>query len=62
MKRLMAATLMTSLSSIGMIGCSRTDNLSVKKETKIKGPEGTTTVTTETDVKTMGEKPPGKTL
>jgi hypothetical protein len=33
----------------------------MKEETKIVAPGGTTTITTETDVKKTGEKPPGTT-
>ena len=44
--------------------CQAAGNATAKvrrKETKIATPGGTTTITTETDVKKTGEKPPGTT-
>ena len=41
---------------IGVIGCS--DEASVEKETKITGPEGTTTINRETTIESTGENPP----
>ena len=61
MNRVIAATLIFSFVSIGMIGCTKTEKSSTKEETKIVAPGGTTTITTETDVKKTGEKPPGTT-
>jgi hypothetical protein len=61
MKRVIAATLILSLVSIGIVGCTKTEKSSAKEETKIETPGGTTTVTTETDVKKTGEKPPATT-
>jgi ABC-type glycerol-3-phosphate transport system substrate-binding protein len=58
MKRIMAATLVASLVSLGMSGCSDAAKSSTKQETKISTPGGTTTITTERNVKTTGEKPP----
>lgn len=58
MKRMIAATLIACVSSIGMIGCNETDKSSTKQETKISTPSGTTTITTEKEVKTTGEDPP----
>jgi hypothetical protein len=59
MKRVIAATLIASVVSIGMIGC--TEKSSVKQETKIKTPGGTTTITTEKEVKKTGDNPPSTT-
>ena len=56
MIRVIAATLIASLVSINMVGCS--DKSSVKEEMKIKTPDGTTTITTETEVKKTGDNPP----
>ena len=58
MKRLIAATLMASLVSLGLAGCNETSKSSTKQETKISTPRGTTTITTEKEVKTTEEKPP----
>jgi hypothetical protein len=40
----------------GFAGCSETEG--VQERTKIKGPEGTTTVTKDTKVETSGSNPP----
>ena len=56
MIRTIAATLIVSLVSIGMVGCS--EKSSVKEETKIKTPDGTTTITTEKEIKKTGDNPP----
>ena len=61
MKPVVAATLMASLVSIGMVGCNETTRSSAKQETKFKTPGGTTTITTEKEVKTTGDKPPAVT-
>ncbi|HEY4259322.1 MAG TPA: hypothetical protein VGM98_04145 [Schlesneria sp.] len=39
-------------------GCSDTQKSTIKQETKITTPNGTTTITTEKDVKTTGNEPP----
>jgi ABC-type glycerol-3-phosphate transport system substrate-binding protein len=54
MKRLITATVIVV--SLGLIGCSKT--ASTKQETKITTPGGTTTVTTEREVKKTGDNPP----
>jgi hypothetical protein len=54
MKRLFTAIAMVV--SLGLIGCSKT--ASTRQETKITTPGGTTTVTTDREVKTTGENPP----
>ncbi len=59
MKRVIAATLITSVVSIGMIGC--TEKSSVKQETKFQTPGGTTTITTEKEIKKTGDNPPATT-
>ena len=59
MKRAIAATLIVSVVSIGLIGC--TEKSSVKQETKIKTPSGTTTITTEKEIKKTGNNPPATT-
>ena len=63
MKRVIAGTLLASLVSIVMVGCTDSTKSSVKQETKITTPGGTTTttVTTEKDVKKTGEHPPAAT-
>ena len=61
MKRLIATTLITSLISINIIGCGAGDKSTVKQETKISTPGGTTTITTEKEVKKTGEAPPATT-
>ena len=57
MKRAIAATLMASLVSIGLAGCTE-QKTSTKQETKISTPRGTTTITTEREVKNTGDNPP----
>lgn len=59
MKRLTVATLIVGVISIGVIGC--TEKSSVKQETKIKTPGGTTTITTEKEIKKTGDNPPATT-
>ena len=59
MRRLMTTMLagaMLAGLTIGMVGC--TDETGTKEEVKIKGPNGTTTKTTETTVKKTGDNPP----
>lgn len=58
MKRMIAATLIASLVSIGLAGCSETTKSSSKQETKISTPSGTTTITVEKEVKKTDDKPP----
>jgi ABC-type glycerol-3-phosphate transport system substrate-binding protein len=56
MKRMIAAILMVGLVSIGLAGCSKT--ASTTQETKITTPGGTTTITTEKEIKQTGDNPP----
>ena len=56
MKRMIAVTLVFSVLSIGIVGC--TDKTTIKRETKISTPGGTTTITTEQEVKKTGDNPP----
>ena len=60
MKRVIAATLMAGVVSLGMVGCTE-KTASTKQETKIKTPGGTTTITTEKEVKKTGDNPPATT-
>lgn len=62
MKHLMAAVVIVSLISIGIIGCNDATKSSAKQQTKITTPGGTTTLTTEQQVNKTGENPPGTTL
>ncbi len=57
MKRLIAAVLMLSLVSVGLVGCTKNESTTTK-ETEIKTPAGTTTITTEKDVKKTGDNSP----
>lgn len=41
----------------GIIGCAESDKSSIKQETQITTPKGTTTITTEKEVKKTGEAP-----
>lgn len=43
--------------SAGIFGCAESDKASVKQETKITTPKGTTTITTEKEVKKTGDAP-----
>jgi hypothetical protein len=61
MKTVIAASLIASLVSIGMVGCSEKDKSSTKQELKITTPGGTTTITTEKEVKKTGDNPPATT-
>jgi hypothetical protein len=59
MRKLISSLLMGALMmgfGIGISGCS--DESSVKSETQVKGPGGTSTVTDKSTVKTTGENPP----
>ena len=58
MKRMIAVTLMVSFVSIGLLGCGGQTKSTIKQETKISTPGGTTTITTERDVKKTGDNPP----
>ncbi len=60
MKRTTVGLTITGLVLMGVIGCSDTSKSSVKQETKIATPNGTTTTTlkTEKEVKKTGEQPP----
>lgn len=46
------------MAMIGMVGCTEESKSSTKQETKISTPRGTTTITTEKEVKTTDDKPP----
>jgi hypothetical protein len=56
MKRMIAATMIFGLVTIGLVGC--TEKTSTKRETKITTPGGTTTITTEREIEKTGENPP----
>ena len=56
MKTTIAVTLVISLLSLGMIGCTDTSKATTK--TQISTPGGTTTITTERTVEKTGEQPP----
>lgn len=58
MKRLLCALTMASLLSVGVTGCSDPNKSTIKQETKIETPKGTTTITTEKEVKKTGDAPP----
>jgi len=58
MKRIVTATFVTCLFSLNMSGCTETNESTTTRETQISTPSGTTTVTTEREVKTTGENPP----
>jgi hypothetical protein len=57
MKRMIVAALVVSLVSIGLVGCTE-KAASTKQETKITTPAGTTTITTEREVKKTGDNLP----
>jgi hypothetical protein len=59
MKHVITAVLIGGLATIGAVGCSKVEKSTAKQETKISTPGGTTTITTEKEVKKTGEKPPG---
>lgn len=58
MKRIMAAYLLAGLVSFGLVGCTETKKSTAKQETKITTPGGTTTITTEKEIKKTGDHPP----
>ena len=57
---LIAAALMASLASAGLVGCAEKVS-STKEETTLSTPDGTTKTTTETTVKKTGDNPPSTT-
>lgn len=59
MKRAMAAALLAGLASFAVIGCNEQKKSSTIHEMKIATPGGTTTITTEREVKMTGDDPPG---
>ncbi len=60
MKRLIAAAIVLSVSSFGLMGCNETKSSS-KHEVQIDTPSGTTTITTEKEVKETPDKPSTRT-
>ncbi len=60
MKRLIATAFVLTVTSIGLMGCNETKS-STKHEMKIDTPSGTTTITTEKEVKETPDKPDTKT-
>ena len=58
MRCLVAIMMFVGFVSLGSIGCSDTKTSTIKQETKIDTPRGTTTITTEKQVKKTGENPP----
>lgn len=57
MKRMFAVAMIVGIASLGLFGCME-KKASTKSETKITTPGGTTTVTTDREVKTTGDNPP----
>jgi hypothetical protein len=49
---------LVGLASFGSVGCTDTKSSTIKQETKIDTPRGTTTITTEKKVEKSGENPP----
>jgi hypothetical protein len=60
MKRLIASAFVLSVTSLGLMGCNETKSTS-KHEMTIDTPSGTTTITTEKEVKETPDKPDTKT-
>ena len=60
MKRLIATAFVLSMAPLGLMGCNETKSSS-KHEMKIDTPSGTTTITTEKEVKETPVKPATKT-
>jgi hypothetical protein len=56
MKRLLSLAILLGGMTVGVTGCSK--EATVKTETEVSGPGGTTTVTEEKTVETTGENPP----
>ena len=61
MKCLKTTAVILSLISLGLMGCNEQSESSMKKETTIETPAGTTTITTEKEVKETPDKPDTKT-
>ena len=59
MKRTFTAVLAGGLIGLSFVVCNKVDKSTAKQETKLSTPGGTTTITTEKEVKKTGEKPPG---
>lgn len=57
MNRMIAVLLFAGLASVGVVGCQQ-EKSSTKHEMKINTPGGTTTITTEKEVKKTGDNPP----
>ncbi|MEI8384090.1 MAG: hypothetical protein WCJ09_28515 [Planctomycetota bacterium] len=57
MNRMIAVLLFACLASVGIVGCQQ-EKSSTKHEMKINTPGGTTTITTEKEVKKTGNNPP----
>ncbi|MFN0197678.1 MAG: hypothetical protein ACKVT0_13115 [Planctomycetaceae bacterium] len=55
MKRIIAYALVVGFVSIGLVGCDEKTSSS-KRETTIETPGGTTTITTEKEIKTSDDK------
>ena len=58
MKRTIAVALIVSLLSAGLLGCGGETKSTIKQETKISTPSGSTTITTEKEIKKTGDNPP----
>lgn len=50
--------LSTALIVLAASGCSDPNKSTIKQETKISTPNGTTTITTEKEIETTGKAPP----
>ena len=61
MKCLKTTAVILSLISLGLMGCNEQSESSIKKETTIETPAGTTTITTEKEVKETPDNPATKT-
>ncbi len=57
MKRMIASVLILTLVSVGLVGCTKNESTTTK-ETEIKTPAGTTTITSEKDSKQTGDNSP----
>lgn len=60
MKRLIVIACLLTVTSLGLMGCNENKSSS-KHEMKIDTPNGTTTITTEKEVKETPDKPDTKT-
>ncbi len=56
MKSAITMALLLGLAAIGLPGCA--EKISVKEEKTVTSPEGTTTTTTEKEIKQTGSNPP----